>query len=199
MLDVSIRYAPGMRECYLEARVSLVRVVVLPAPLLAVQQYALAIMSQLEAVTAATTDSADSMQSCDSSAAANSDNAVTQASVTTTAGDHFTVSSYCMTANVLAYLVCPCVENCDMQLLSCYNVWLQQHAACISLVLYANNVPCYLYYACHLATVPALPPLQVCISVALVQCELWLPENPNGSIHCRDQVNNYIYNIIDII
>jgi Ca2+/Na+ antiporter len=47
--------------------------------------------------------------------------------------------------------------------------------------------------------VPALPPLQVCVSVALVQFELWLPENPNGSIYSRDQVNNSIINIINII
>eukprot|EP00953_Heterococcus_sp_UTEX-ZZ885_P036777 18929-Heterococcus_DN1.PRE.1 len=122
MLDLNIRYAPGMRECYLEARVSLVRVVVLPAPLLAVQQYAMAIMSQLEALTAVTTndDSEDSKQSRDSSAAANSDNSAQNTATST-------------------------------------------------------------------AAVPALPPLQVCVSVALVQCELWLPENPNCSINFRDQ------------
>jgi hypothetical protein len=112
MLDVSIRYAPGMRECYLEARVSLLRVVVLPAPLLAVQQYAMAIMSQLEAVTAATTnDSEDSKQSRDSSAAANSDNAVQGSYDATTAGDCFTVLPHCMIVNVFIVLSL-CRESC---------------------------------------------------------------------------------------
>jgi hypothetical protein len=142
ILDVSIRYAPGMRECYLEARVSLVRVVVLPAPLLAVQHYAMSIMSQLEAITAVITndDSEDSKQSRASSAAANSDNAVQGSSDATAAGDHFTVYARLSTCSsyseFLSILLRTCYEAAFM--LYC------MHAVCVSLLPDTDNVLCYL-------------------------------------------------------
>jgi hypothetical protein len=59
------------------------------------------------------------------------------------------------------------------------------YRSCLTLTMCYVTCNVFVHYT---NTVPALPPLQVCISVALVQCELWLPENPNGSIHSRDQV-----------
>jgi hypothetical protein len=97
MLDVTIRLAPGMRECYIEAKASLVRVVVLPAPLLAVQQYGMTIMSQLQTFTTATTDSGDSKQSQDDNVSANDDNSEQDATIT---GDHNTMLPHCTFVNV---------------------------------------------------------------------------------------------------